>query len=269
MPIQSFYVVKELRLTLLVRCFVGLIALISFTVGAALASITVQLTVGNLAPFVAGTLGYIFIKEKMNKFEIIAMFISLGAVILIGIVLGNRSDKDEEEEKTYIFFGTDAQTAAIVGFFVQIIKSFANGSLSVQNRILQSVEVQVTIVYTSLVSLVPMIIGLLIENSLSSSDDPFRILNYTSEQYLYCIGIALSNHGALYFAIVAFQNERSGFISLLAYIGLVYAFLIDIFLFNESFNALLLIGIITIFIINMALIFTKMCKQSDINIDDF
>ena len=120
METQVFYVVKELRPTLLVRCFLGLLAHMSFTVGAALTSITVQLSVGNLAPFVAGTLGYIMIKETMSKFEIFAMFISLGAVILIGIAQGDLSEKDQNdgEEKTYVFFGKDAKTAAIVGFFI-------------------------------------------------------------------------------------------------------------------------------------------------------
>ena len=111
-----------------------------------------------------------------------------------------------------------------------------------------------------------MIIGLYIENMLYSTEDgePLRILNYTGEQYLYCIAIAVCNHGVLYFYIVAFQNDRSGFISLLAYIGLLYAFLLDIFYFHESFNALFLFGIITIFVINIALIFSKIRKPASL-----
>ena len=95
------------------------------------------------------------------------------------------------------------------------------------------------------------------------------------------MGIAVANHGALYFAIVAFQNEKSGFISLLAYIGLVYAILLDIFFFHESFDALLLVGIIIVFVVNMTLIITKLnapavddvnqkaASESDIEIERF
>lgn len=82
------------------------------------------------------------------------------------------------------------------------------------------------------------------------------------------MGIAVANHGALYFAIVAFQNEKSGFISLLAYIGLLYAFLLDIFFFHESFNALLLFGIIIVFVVNMALIFSKLNSPAIDNDED-
>lgn len=67
-----------------------------------------------------------------------------------------------------------------MGFFVQIVKSIANGSLSVLNRIMQSIEVQVMMFYTSLISLIPMLIGLSLEKSLGDHET-FRILNYTSE----------------------------------------------------------------------------------------
>ena len=107
-------------------------------------------------------MGYSLLKEKMTNFEIWAMFISLGAVVLIGVSQGNQNN-EEDDEKTYIFFGSDAKTAAIVGFAVQIVKSIANGSLSVLNRKMQSIEVQVMMFYTSLISFIPMVIGLSIE----------------------------------------------------------------------------------------------------------
>ena len=82
---KGFYVVKELRMPLFWRSVVGLIGLISFTLSAALTSITIQLTVGNLAPFIAGLIAYCTIGERMTSFEIISMFVSFGAIILIGI----------------------------------------------------------------------------------------------------------------------------------------------------------------------------------------
>ena len=38
---ESFYLEKEIRKPLIIRCIVGLVALISFTIGAALTSITI------------------------------------------------------------------------------------------------------------------------------------------------------------------------------------------------------------------------------------
>ena len=57
---------------------------------------------------------------------------------------------------------------------------------------------------------------------------------------------------------IAMQNERSGFITLLGYIGLVYAFLGDILIFNEKFAWLGLLGISIILLLNISLVVDKM-----------
>ena len=98
-----------------------------------------------------------------------------------------------------------------------------------------------------------MLTGLLIENAITGG--PLRILNYSKEQYLIGFGNGVLNVGVLFFKIIAYQNERSGFITLLGYIGLIYAFLGDIFIFDETFETMELIGIITILLINLALVF--------------
>ena len=61
---------------------------------------------------------------------------------------------------------------------------------------------------------------------------------------------------------VALQNERSGFITLLGYIGLVYAFLGDIFIFNDKLSWMEFIGIVIILSLNVTLIVTKLRKAT-------
>ena len=75
---------------------------------------------------------------------------------------------------------------------------------------------------------------------------------------MYGFGCGALNIISLLFKIVGYQNERAGFVTLLAYIGLIYAFLGDIFIFDESFGAMELIGVMIIFTLNMALICSKM-----------
>ena len=50
---------------------------------------------------------------------------------------------------------------------------------------------------------------------------------------MYGFVVGALNIAGLLCKIVAFQNERSGLITMLAYIGLVYAFLGDLFIFEE------------------------------------
>jgi drug/metabolite transporter (DMT)-like permease len=42
---------------------------------------------------------------------------------------------------------------------------------------------------------------------------------------------------------VAFQNERTGFISMVGYIGLVYAFGVDIFFYKQTFSTGEIVGV--------------------------
>ena len=228
--------------------------MITFTLGASLVPITVQLTVGNLAPFFAGVIAYMVVGERMTVFEISGMLLSFVGVILIAIAQGRRPLEVENTE--FLLFGDDVRLAGIVGCSCMIVLSMANGVLSVLTRMMQSLHVSVMMVYIALISLIIMTVGLLIENWVAGG--PLRIVHYTSEQYGYGFACGVLNVLALIFKIVAYQNERSGFVTLLGYIGLIYAFLGDTFIFNVSFGAMELIGVLIIFVLNMSLIFSKM-----------
>ena len=82
---KSFNIEKDLRWTLFFRALAGFIALVSLTLGAALIPISVQLTVGNMAPFFASLFAFMTIGEKMSTFEIIMMFMSFGAVVMVAL----------------------------------------------------------------------------------------------------------------------------------------------------------------------------------------
>lgn len=112
-----------------------------------------------------------------------------------------------------------------------VILSMANGVLAVLTRMLQSLSVGIMMTYIALISLVLMTIGLLTEKFITG--DPLRIANYDAEQYMFGFLVGSLNIAGLLFKIVAFQNEKSGLITMLAYIGLVYAALGDHFIFNE------------------------------------
>ena len=76
-----------------------------------------------------------------------------------------------------------------------------------------------------------MTVGLIVESLITG--EPFRIVNYNAEQYFYGFVVGALSTASILCKIVAFQNEKSGLITMLAYIGLVYAFLGDLFIFEE------------------------------------
>eukprot|EP00355_Strombidium_rassoulzadegani_P003408 CAMPEP_0168624742 /NCGR_PEP_ID=MMETSP0449_2-20121227/9597_1 /TAXON_ID=1082188 /ORGANISM="Strombidium rassoulzadegani, Strain ras09" /LENGTH=118 /DNA_ID=CAMNT_0008666363 /DNA_START=763 /DNA_END=1116 /DNA_ORIENTATION=+ len=62
-----------------------------------------------------------------------------------------------------------------------------------------------------------------------------RLFNYTWSQYNLMIVLSLFNAVGMNFNTLAFQYEKqSAFISLVGYMNVPYAFLVDIFLFGQS-----------------------------------
>ena len=62
---------------------------------------------------------------------------------------------------------------------------------------------------------------------------------------------------------IAFQNEQSGFISLVGYIGVLFSFVSDIAYFKISFNFMQTFGAIIVFIFNVAAILNKIINAKD------
>ena len=50
---------------------------------------------------------------------------------------------------------------------------------------------------------------------------------------------------------IAFQSDKGSFVSLIGYLGIVYAFIADIALFHESFNWIELLAAIIIVIVTV------------------
>ena len=94
-------------------------------------------------------------------------------------------------------------------------------------------------------------------------DKPLRIFSYDRNQYLITILASVINFGTISSQTIAMQNERPGFVALLGYIGLVYAFLSDTFIFHERFSPLELAGITIIIVLNLMLIGDKMMKMKN------
>ena len=133
--------------------------------------------------------------------------------------------------------------------------SMSNGVMAVLTRQMQSLKVGIMMNYIAIICLTIMVIALTAEKFITG--EPLRIINYDAEQYFYGFLVAVLNIATLLFKIVAYQNEKSGLITLLAYSGIVYAFLGDIFIFDLDFSNLQLLGILIILVFNVALVSTR------------
>ena len=94
----------------------------------------------------------------------------------------------------------------------------------------------------------------LIIEFLSNDDLSLRLFSLSSEQFVICLILGLINILGMMFKTTAFLYERSGFITLVGYIGLVYAFLVDTLYLDVSFEGLELFAAALILIMNVLVI---------------
>ena len=67
----------------MIRSALGLISFITLTFGTAMVPLVVSMTIFNTAPFWTFLIGWIVLREAMSWFEIIALVLSFGAIVLI------------------------------------------------------------------------------------------------------------------------------------------------------------------------------------------
>ena len=65
-------------------------------------------------------------------------------------------------------------------------------------------------------------------------DETMRIFTYDRSQYMAGLACSVVNVIGLQASTVALQNEKSGLITLLGYVCIVYAFAIDTFIFKDT-----------------------------------
>ena len=73
---------------------------------------------------------------------------------------------------------------------------------------------------------------------------------------------SLINCCGLCFHILAAQNEKTGIITLIGYVGLVYSFLGDSLIFNETFKAVELTAIMIILALNIAIVYKRLTGEN-------
>ena len=94
---NDFKIPKGQKSIILCRSLSATIALTSITFGIAMVPIVVQTTIFNTAPFWTTFLAWCVLGDKISCFEIVAMIISFGGVVLIA--LSSTHEKDEEEQQ--------------------------------------------------------------------------------------------------------------------------------------------------------------------------
>jgi drug/metabolite transporter (DMT)-like permease len=177
----------------------------------------------NTAPFWASLMGLLLLGERLKVIESIALVISF-IIIAIIAVTDNSEDDPPAQNENQIWIGLCFGLVAAAGTSLG----------AVATRRLQDMHYSVLISYYSLFALV-IFAKILLWQLFFAAKGP-TIHNYTPRAYGEMFLCSLTNAFGAIFQTLAYQNERSGVVTLIGYIGLVYAFLADIFLFEIEYS---------------------------------
>lgn len=249
-----FKIEKSDRCALLARSIFGTIGFTTITFGVAMVPLVVQQTLFNTAPFWASMLGWFFNSEKISGFEILAMLVSFGGVLCIALS-GHSNDDDsatavgtKEEDKI--------PGSHLIGSGLVFCTSWCYAFVGILTRRMQKVNFAVMLFYYAIVAF--LVTCMMIAGECLVNGSHVRLFSdYSATQFGWMFLVSVINYIGLNCNTIALQNERSGFITLLGYIGLVYAFLGDWLIFNEVLYLLEICGILVIVVMNIMLICTK------------
>ena len=190
------------------------------------------------------------------------MILSFGGIILIAMsnsLTGAETSTTDSGDVVEEGYSSGMQT---LGCCLIFLTSWCYAVVSILTRKMQRMNFAVMLFYYAIMAM-GMSLGIVLVESWIKGE-PLRFWAYNGEQLGYSLLLSLVNFIGLNCQTIALQNERSGFITLLGYIGLVYAFLGDIFIFNEKLAWLELVGIAIVLVLNISLIVRKMTPAGPI-----
>ena len=196
---------------------------------------TIQIVM-NTQAFWTTLCGYLINGEMFMRIEMVGIVACFFGVLLMATAAPSEED------------GLQVSHAArIAGFLLMVFVAANDGMVAVLARKMKNIHFSVVIWWFSLSGCLLTMSAITVK-SLVKGQAP-DLWFYTGEQFAYLFGAGLTSAISLNCATIAFQNDKSTTVSLLAYIELVYAFVCDIFMFGASFTALELVGtgIITFF----------------------
>jgi drug/metabolite transporter (DMT)-like permease len=145
----------------------------------------------------------------------------------------------------------------LLGVGLALFVAFAEAITTVLSRVLSSVDTLVVMFYHMLSGVI---------SSLICSMFDHKGISYFHYESLdtYCLLAVggMANCAAMLIMIYSTQHCRSPSVALLGYIGVLYSFFVDFFVFNEAFTQWQLIGALAILMSNVCVILYKMYAET-------
>lgn len=174
------------------------------------------------------------------------MVLSFACIILIA---ASTPDAVSVSEQDYV----QEETTYLVGIGLIALATIINSFFAVIMRTMSKINPMFIVLMQSII-LVPVQLVIYIADAVGSEEGITRIFKYNWHQLLMIVIMTLVVTAGTYLSVVAMQNERSGFVAMCTYAGLIYAFLYDHYLFEVQISLQQTLGIVALLLLNIAVI---------------
>ena len=146
----------------------------------------------------------------------------------------------------------------ILGLGLALTAGIVVSFCAVTSRLLKETPMPVLVFYHTVVGFTFTLVYILVEMWITGNG--FRLAQYTSHDYLICLCASAFDAGALIGVTVAYQVDSSGFVALISYMSIVYAYICDQIFFNEHLKAIELIAALVILFVALGVATYKLLQ---------
>ena len=171
-------------------------------------------------PFWITIVAFFWMREAIIPLEIISMLVCYSMVVLIALQQKKNTDEEgiiSEEEASEV-------RDNIAGLGCALVAAFIMGFCAVSSRMLKDTPTPIIIFYHTIGGFVMTGLFVLIESLVNGN---LRMTEYTSRQWLIALAASACETCALFTVTLAYQRDSSGFVALISYMNIVYAYICD------------------------------------------
>ena len=184
------------------------------------------------------------------------MLICFGGMLTITLYGSSNASEEADDDAEQ---ASRSKKEVILGYCIIFVASWVYASNCVLNRGLKTVHHSIVMFWHGMCGLILAALAVFTEAAVKN-DEPVRFFHFDQQIYLLMIaGVAFDTLG-VNSQTIAFQSDSSGFVALLGYISVVYAYISDTLIFHETFSWIELLAAIIILSVIVGTSVFKICQ---------
>jgi len=213
----------DLRKLLIMRGVFGCTSMVAIVTAIHIATLSKAIVVCYLCPIITAIGAYVFLDEKLPKFELLGIVTSFGGLLLIMIPSMNQSTKDQEHSKD-----TSLET---LGLFFALLNAFLTAGVFITLRKISSrITYVISGFYWSVFNLMLAPLTIIV---FSITPDKPLLLN-PGFLIFYHVAVIITTYGYQAFLAKAMQYEKASRVAPFTYLTIVFTLASDFIFFDPQ-----------------------------------